>query len=102
MDKSFVEGIAEAGQHVALAEGIVRIARTLRLEVVAEGIVTEVQRDLLTAIGCHYGQVYLLAMQMAASQAEELARTGFPVTPLVLAPRHGPGGAPARFPPPGR
>ncbi|MGD0701101.1 MAG: EAL domain-containing protein [Trebonia sp.] len=91
MDKSFVDGIAESEQRLALAEGIVQIARTLRLEVVAEGIETEVQRDLLTAMGCHYGQGYLLAMPMQPDDAEELARTGFPAavtpTPLVPAPR---------------
>jgi diguanylate cyclase (GGDEF)-like protein/PAS domain S-box-containing protein len=90
MDKSFVDGIAESEQRLALAEGIVQIARTLRLEVVAEGIESEIQRDLLTAMGCHYGQGYLLAMPMQPDEAEELARNGFPAaapTPLVPAPR---------------
>ena len=90
MDKSFVDGIAESEQRLALAEGIIQIARTLRLEVVAEGIESEVQRDLLTAAGCHYGQGYLLAMPMPPNEAEELARNGFPAalpSPLVPAPR---------------
>jgi diguanylate cyclase (GGDEF)-like protein/PAS domain S-box-containing protein len=86
MDKSFVDGIAESEQRLALAEGIVRLARTLRLEVVAEGIETEVQRDLLTAMGCHYGQGYLLAMPMAPSEAAEMARSGFPAADLVPSP----------------
>ncbi|MGH3297445.1 MAG: putative bifunctional diguanylate cyclase/phosphodiesterase, partial [Trebonia sp.] len=77
MDRSFVEGIAESDQRLAVAEGIVQIARTLSLEVVAEGIETEEQQALLRSMGCHYGQGYLLAMPMPASQAEELARTGF-------------------------
>ncbi|HET6191113.1 MAG TPA: EAL domain-containing protein, partial [Trebonia sp.] len=47
MDRSFVEGIAESDQRLAVAEGIVQIARTLRLEVVAEGIETEEQQALL-------------------------------------------------------
>ena len=83
MDKSFVDGIADSEQRLALADGIVQIARTLRLEVVAEGIESEVQRDLLTEMGCHYGQGYLLAMPMQPSEAEELARHGFPRTSLV-------------------
>jgi diguanylate cyclase (GGDEF)-like protein/PAS domain S-box-containing protein len=83
MDKSFVEGIADSDQRLAVAEGIVQIARTLNLEVIAEGIETEEQRDLLGSMGCHYGQGYLLAMPMSASQAEELARRGFsPATPV--------------------
>ena len=51
MDRSFVEGIAESDQRLAVAEGIVQIARTLRLEVIAEGIETEEQRDLLRSMG---------------------------------------------------
>jgi diguanylate cyclase (GGDEF)-like protein/PAS domain S-box-containing protein len=77
MDKSFVEGIADSPQRLALASGIVQIAQTLDLQVVAEGIETETQRDLLAAMGCHFGQGYLLAMPMPADQAAELAHTGF-------------------------
>jgi diguanylate cyclase (GGDEF)-like protein/PAS domain S-box-containing protein len=88
MDKSFVDGIADSEQRLALAEGIVQLARTLRLEVVAEGIETEVQRDLLTSMGCHYGQGYLLAMPMPPSQAEALARDGHAAATLVPIPRH--------------
>jgi len=87
MDKSFVEGIADSGQRLALAEGIVQIARTLNLQVVAEGIETEVQRDLLTSMGCHYGQGYLLAMPMSASQAEDVVRRGLSARPAVPAQR---------------
>jgi EAL domain-containing protein (putative c-di-GMP-specific phosphodiesterase class I) len=75
IDKSFVDGIADSTQRLALAEGIVRIARTLQLEVIAEGIESEVQREMLTTMGCQSGQGYLLAMPMTASEAEEFART---------------------------
>jgi diguanylate cyclase (GGDEF)-like protein/PAS domain S-box-containing protein len=87
IDKSFVDGIAESEERLALAEGIVQIARTLSLEVVAEGIETEVQRDLLASMNCHYGQGYLLARPMPAGQAVELSRTGFPAPVLVPEPR---------------
>ena len=84
MDKSFVDDIAISAQRLALAEGIVQIARTLRLEVIAEGIESELQRDLLTSMGCQFGQGYLLAMPMDAHRAETLARIGprtFPSLP---------------------
>jgi EAL domain-containing protein (putative c-di-GMP-specific phosphodiesterase class I) len=44
--------------------------------VVAEGVESEVQKDLLTAMGCHYGQWSLLAGPMTPIQAEELALNG--------------------------
>ena len=86
MDKSFVEGIAESDQRLAVAEGIVQIARTLSLEVVAEGIETGAQRDLLGSMGCHYGQGYLLGMPMPASRARDLVRNGFSRAAPALAP----------------
>jgi diguanylate cyclase (GGDEF)-like protein/PAS domain S-box-containing protein len=91
LDKSFVDGIAVSEQRLALATGIVQIARTLQLEVVAEGIESEVQRDLLIAMGCQFGQGYLLAKPMPAHQAETLVRSGSRLVPSlprqVLEPR---------------
>jgi diguanylate cyclase (GGDEF)-like protein/PAS domain S-box-containing protein len=81
IDKSFVDGIAVSDQRLALIEGIIGIARTLNLDVIAEGIETEVQRDLLVSMGCQYGQGYLLAMPVSADQAESLVRIGLGPVP---------------------
>jgi diguanylate cyclase (GGDEF)-like protein/PAS domain S-box-containing protein len=81
IDKSFVDGIAISEQRLALVEGIIGIARTLHLDVIAEGIETEVQRDLLVSMGCQYGQGYLLAMPVGADQAEALVRIGHQPVP---------------------
>ena len=83
IDKSFVDGIAVSDQRLALAQTIVQLARTLRMDVIAEGIENEIQRDLLTSMGCHYGQGYLLAMPMPAQQAEALTRIGSRFMPPV-------------------
>ncbi len=81
VDKSFVEGIGTSPQRLALVEGIIRIARTLNLNVIAEGIETEIQRDLLISMGCQFGQGYLLAMPVEADQAEALVRIGRGLVP---------------------
>jgi len=94
MDKSFVEGIAVSEQRLALAQGIVQIARTLSLKVVAEGIESEVQRDLLTSMGCHYGQGYLLAMPLTAQEAQTMTRIGLHQAPAL--PHRAPEPAPPR------
>jgi diguanylate cyclase (GGDEF)-like protein/PAS domain S-box-containing protein len=93
IDKSFVEGIASSEQRLALVRGIVEIARTLDIGVIAEGIETEEQRTLMTAMGCRYGQGYLLAMPMPWEQAQVLLRSGQGLVP-DLAPRRAvlPGG----------
>ncbi len=81
IDKSFVDGIGASEQRLALVEGIIRIARTLELDVIAEGIETEVQRDLLVSMGCQFGQGYLLAMPVEADEAEALLRIGRGLVP---------------------
>ena len=59
----------------SLEEAIVQMAHTLGLRVVAEGVETEAQRDLLVAMGCDELQGYLFARPMTA-QALELWATG--------------------------
>ncbi|MFB6440549.1 aminotransferase class I/II-fold pyridoxal phosphate-dependent enzyme [Streptomyces sp. NPDC056411] len=72
VDKSFIDDIGVDKQQVALVEGIVRIADTLGLQVIAEGIEEVEQRDRLAAMGCRFGQGYLFARPMTADQAEQL------------------------------
>jgi diguanylate cyclase (GGDEF)-like protein/PAS domain S-box-containing protein len=72
IDKSFVDGITASEQQFALVEGIIGIAQKLDLEVIAEGIETDAQREMLSAIGCHYGQGYLLAMPAAGAETQAL------------------------------
>ena len=81
IDKSFIDGIAISGQRLALVEGIIQLAKTLHLKVIAEGIETEVQRDLLVSMGCQFGQGYLLAMPVEPGQAEALLRLGRSLVP---------------------
>jgi diguanylate cyclase (GGDEF)-like protein/PAS domain S-box-containing protein len=65
VDKSFVETIGSSEQQRALVEGIVWLAATLGLEVIAEGIETETDRDLLVSLGCPMGQGYLISPPMS-------------------------------------
>nr|WP_328666743.1 aminotransferase class I/II-fold pyridoxal phosphate-dependent enzyme [Streptomyces sp. NBC_00322] len=75
VDKSFIDDISVDEQQVALVEGIVRIADTLGLQVIAEGIEEVEQRDRLAAMGCRFGQGYLFARPMTADQGEQLLRS---------------------------
>jgi len=69
IDRLFTGTIAASAQQRALVDGIVRLAHTLGLEVVAEGIETAVERDLLTRIGCPYGQGFLFSRPMRLADA---------------------------------
>ena len=51
------------------------MAHSLRLRVVAEGIETERQRDLLYSLQCDYGQGYLYSKPLPKDEAEELLKS---------------------------
>ena len=76
IDRSFIEGIALSKARLALVEVIIRIAKTFGLTVTAEGIESEVQRELLISLGCEFGQGYLLERPVGADEAEALVRAG--------------------------
>ncbi|MFH9348991.1 putative bifunctional diguanylate cyclase/phosphodiesterase [Kitasatospora sp. NPDC017646] len=74
IDKSFIDGLGLSPQQQALVEGITRIADTLGVQVIAEGIEHPSQRDLLAAMGCPLGQGYLFAHPMDGTRARALVR----------------------------
>ncbi len=78
IDRSFVKDLcaARVGPQFALAliEAIMSLAVHLDLQVVAEGIETEEQRDLLRHLGCHVGQGYFFAKPLPAEALAHLFR----------------------------
>jgi diguanylate cyclase (GGDEF)-like protein/PAS domain S-box-containing protein len=69
LDKSFVDTITTSDQQLALVTGIIQLAETLELEVVAEGVETSAEHHLLTEAGCAFGQGYLFARPMVEEDA---------------------------------
>ncbi|WP_306801468.1 bifunctional diguanylate cyclase/phosphodiesterase [Streptomyces sp. T12] len=70
IDKTFIDDVPQDPRQVALVEGIIRLADTLGLQVIAEGIEKQQQWELLADIGCRYGQGYLFARPMTVEQSE--------------------------------
>ncbi|HET7156849.1 MAG TPA: EAL domain-containing protein, partial [Hyphomicrobiaceae bacterium] len=66
IDRSFVIEAEHSEYHRALIEATVRVARTLRMSTVAEGIETDAQSALVQSLGCDLGQGYLYSRPMAA------------------------------------
>jgi len=77
VDRSFVSKVTERKQDAALTQAIIAMARSLDLEVVAEGVETQEQLDFLRRTGCTFAQGYLFSRPMPASAlAERLAGRG--------------------------
>jgi diguanylate cyclase (GGDEF)-like protein/PAS domain S-box-containing protein len=86
IDQSFVRNLGPDTSEQTLSEAIILMAQKLGLQVIAEGIETGQQRDILTAMGCDYGQGYLFAKPMSAEQFENdflKPRLGGNVEPLL-------------------
>jgi EAL domain-containing protein (putative c-di-GMP-specific phosphodiesterase class I) len=79
IDRSFVDSIDNSPERLALIKGIVAIAHTLEMSVIAEGVETAEQYQLLTETGCEYGQGFLMAKPLDLATASALLRSGQPL-----------------------
>jgi EAL domain-containing protein (putative c-di-GMP-specific phosphodiesterase class I) len=70
IDRSFTRDMTKDTQAAALVQAILAMARGMNLEVVAEGVETPEQRQLLRLLGCRLGQGYLFSRPAAAEDAE--------------------------------
>ncbi len=68
IDRSFVNRMTQGDQPLQIVRTIVDLARALGMDVVAEGIETRQQYDLLRQMGCRYGQGFLFARPLPAEQ----------------------------------
>jgi EAL domain-containing protein (putative c-di-GMP-specific phosphodiesterase class I) len=72
IDRSFVGRITESEQSLQIVRTIIELARVLGMDVVAEGIETVEQYQVLLKLGCRFGQGFLFARPMTAEAVSEL------------------------------
>ncbi|MEY4591279.1 MAG: hypothetical protein RIR18_174, partial [Pseudomonadota bacterium] len=70
IDKSFIDNLTQGSDDLVLCEAIIVMAHKLGLKVIAEGVETREQSELLVAAGCDYGQGYLFSRPIAAESFE--------------------------------
>ena len=73
IDRAFVSDLEESEDARSIAQSIVNMATALNLRVIAEGVETPGQRDLLVAMGCNELQGFLFSLPMPAYELERLA-----------------------------
>jgi diguanylate cyclase (GGDEF)-like protein len=72
IDKSFVDRLGTDHRSEVLVGAIIDIARRLDMRLVAEGIETKSQADMLGALGCTMGQGFLFSRAVAPEDATRL------------------------------
>ena len=72
IDRSFIRHLEDGEGHGEIVESIITLASNLGIEVIAEGVETEIQRVLLARLRCPMAQGFLFSKPVEASEAERL------------------------------
>jgi EAL domain-containing protein (putative c-di-GMP-specific phosphodiesterase class I) len=76
IDQSFVRDIGLGYGSDAIIQAIIGIARSFNLHVLAEGVETKAQRDILLDLGCNEMQGYLFSRPLPAGQLAGFLKRG--------------------------
>jgi diguanylate cyclase (GGDEF)-like protein len=74
IDRSFIRDLGSDTANARLVEAVVRLAQSLRLGVVAEGVENQLQLEALSDMGCEYVQGFLFEKPHSAESIEEMLR----------------------------
>jgi EAL domain-containing protein (putative c-di-GMP-specific phosphodiesterase class I) len=83
IDASFVQSMATDEKNRRIVETILALGRNLGVEVIAEGVETAQQAQVLTRLGCSYVQGYLFSPAVDADAAARLLEDDTPFLPTV-------------------
>jgi EAL domain-containing protein (putative c-di-GMP-specific phosphodiesterase class I)/GGDEF domain-containing protein len=72
IDRSFVMRLPHAAESAAIVRAIITLARSLQMDVVAEGVENRRQAEILCEMGCEYGQGFWFSRPVALSAMREL------------------------------
>jgi diguanylate cyclase (GGDEF)-like protein/PAS domain S-box-containing protein len=74
IDRSFVSQMSDDNEAAEIVKTIIMLAKNLNMNVIAEGIETEKQRNQLYMLRCQYGQGYLFSRPLESSDATAILR----------------------------
>ena len=76
IDQSFIRDIATSINDEPIVHTIIAMAQSLKLDVIAEGVETETQREILLKNACHHYQGYLFGRPLPINQFDEALKQG--------------------------
>jgi len=66
IDRSFINSLGESGERSVVVQAIIRLARELGINVIAEGVETSEQLNSLRSLECGHGQGFLFSQPVSA------------------------------------
>jgi EAL domain-containing protein (putative c-di-GMP-specific phosphodiesterase class I) len=75
IDQSFVRDITTDSNDATIVQTIIAMTKALGLDVIAEGVETEAQREFLDSRGCHAYQGYLFSKPIPLDEFERLLKS---------------------------
>lgn len=76
IDRSFVQDITRDPDDAAIIRAVIAMGHSLNLKIIAEGVETKAQLEILRAMQCDYIQGYLFSMPLSAEAVTELLKKG--------------------------
>lgn len=80
IDHAFVRDLSEDPHAMAIVDAVLTMAKGVGVDVVAEGVETRAQEDLLRSVGCPAAQGWLFSRPLPPERVEGLLRQALPLT----------------------
>lgn len=74
IDRSFIRNITDRSRNATIVKAIIEMAHSLSLEVIAEGVETELEKDFIKRYKCDYMQGYLFSRPLPETDFEQLLK----------------------------
>ena len=74
IDRSFIEGMLRNAENMTIVSSIISLAHALKMKVIAEGVETQEQLNVLRSLECDEIQGYLISVPVAAEDVATMLR----------------------------
>ena len=74
IDRSFIEGMLRSSENMSIVASIISLAHALKMKVIAEGVETQEQLNMLRSLACDEIQGFLISVPVAAESVVDMLR----------------------------
>ncbi len=68
IDRSFIQNLEQGKNNTVILEAIIKLSKSLSIQIIAEGVETKSQYNFLNEIGCDKGQGFYMSKPLVESE----------------------------------